>query len=354
MTPPLLLVASMTARKLDFFDAKSLVKLGTIEDLIATPHEIAVDPRRRLAYIAHPYRSGGYSSNGAKSHEISVIDIDQRRLTSVIDISPYVAPHDIAFDSIHDMIYVGVERQGGRNGLVGFDPVSRRAAVNIATEAPNSHWISVTPNGRKAYIAHKEAPVISVIDLIERRLVGTISSPGGTEEIDCSPDGKAVFVVTPNVAPFAPGASRQDVDAAYTGTPKARVLKIDTLSDQVVGEVDLSGLVDGIVFALCVSSTGLLTVCEWAFPKPLDGGVARGRILIIDGRTMTFVGSVLGDEQPFTTRFSPDGSTAYVANAGTGSVSVIDIETRSVVAVLDNNIGGNFGGTHGLCYVESP
>jgi DNA-binding beta-propeller fold protein YncE len=351
VTRPLVLVASMTARKLDFFDAETFEKLATIDDLIATPHEIALDPGRRLAYIAHPYRSGGYSSNGPKAHEISVIDIEQRRLVSVIDIHPYVAPHDIAFDSINDLIYVGVERQDGRNGLVGVDPVSRRVAVNIATEAPNSHWISLTPDGRKAYIAHKEAPFVSVLDLIEGRLASTIGLPGGTEEIDCSPDGMEVFVVTPHVRPLAPDANRQAINASDTSPPGTRVVKIDTLSDQVIGEVDLSGVVDGTVFALCVSSAGLVAACEWAFPKESNLGPTPGRIFIIDGRTMTFVGSILGDEQPFTTRFSPDGAIAYVANAGTGSVSVVDMATRSTVARLDNNMGGDFGGTHGLCYV---
>src|SRR5438067_456746 len=104
-----LLVSSSTARNLDFFDLSSGAKLATIDDLLAQPHEIAFDARRRRAYVAHTYRHGVYDQDVPKAHEVSVIDVDARRVESVIDTKPYFAPHDVEYDPQLDLIIASVE-----------------------------------------------------------------------------------------------------------------------------------------------------------------------------------------------------------------------------------------------------
>lgn len=346
-----LVVASQFAQKLDFFDADSLEKIATIEDLIAQPHEIAFDARRRRAYICHTYRSGGYGEGRPKGHEISVVDVDAHRITATIDILPYEAAHDVDYNQATDLIYAGTELKDGRNGLLLIEPDTLNIVANVPTEAPNTHWISVTPDGHKVYCAHKEAPFVTVIDGVGKRVIGRIPCPGGCEELSCSPDGKSVYVAAPKMSVTLNVAQGEIVKAPRPeGEPAPRLLKIDTETDSIVAELEFPEY----LAALRVAPDGTVLVAEWVFPDPsvgVVGGPARGRVFFVDGDAMTVAGSVLADELPFTTRVTPNGIRAFTANAKTGSVSVIDIKKREVIAVLDNNIGDKFGGTHGMCIV---
>ncbi|CAB4882754.1 unannotated protein [freshwater metagenome] len=347
-----LLVASQFGQKLDFFDAVTLEKLQTIEDLLAQPHEIAWDPGRRLAYLTHTYRAGAYGEGKPKAHELSVIDPDARAIVDIIDLRPFMAPHDVEFDPVHDLIYASVEEENGRNGIVVVDPKTREIVGDIPVSAPNTHWMCITPDGAKAYLTHKEAEQITVVDLLARRQIAAIPSPAGAEEIDASPDGRHVFAATPMMSLTINVAQGQlNKRTPEPGTPAPRVLKIDTATDEVVGQLDF----EEYLAAIRVAPDGRVLVSEMHFPDPgaESGGPIRGRLNVIDPDSMELLASVVCDELPFTIRCSPDSSTAYVANLKTGSVSVVDLGTYEVVATLDNNIGPAFGGSHGMTYVPA-
>jgi DNA-binding beta-propeller fold protein YncE len=349
MTGDLLLVASQSGEKLDFFDAATLEKLGAI-GLLAQPHEMAYDPVRRLVYVAHTYRAGGYNEGKPKAHEISVVDPHARQVIDVIDISPFEAAHDVDYDPGADRIYASVERNGAGNGLVVIDAGTRKVEASMPLDAPNAHWLSLTPDGAKAYVTHKEAPFISVVDLRERRLLTTIPSPGGAEEVHCSTDGRFALVAAPMMT-LVINVSRGGLakGSPPPGSPAPRLLKIDTATDEVVGVLEF----EEYQSALRVGPTGQVAVSEFRFPADGAVGPARGRVNIVDLDSLDLLASVQIDELPFTVRFATDGRTAYVANVKTGSVSVVDLGSYQVRATLDNNIGASFGGTHGLCVVPA-
>ena len=194
---PRIIVGSQFAQVLDFFDVETFERVGRIENVLAQPHEMVFDPARRLVYLTHTYRAGAYGEAQPKGHEVSVIDVDAQQIVDMIDIAPFIAPHDIDFDRRRDLIYTGVEAKDGRNGVVIIDAKTRTVVGNIAVNAPNAHWMGMTGDGSTACLTHKDAPVISIIDLIARKQVGELPSPGGAEEIDCSPDGRWAFAATP-------------------------------------------------------------------------------------------------------------------------------------------------------------
>lgn len=352
VTAATMIVVSQFGCKLDLFDVTTLEKLATIDDLIAQPHEITWDPGRRRAYLAHTYRAGAYGEGTEKAHELSVVDPDRRVIEAVIDISPYMGPHDVEFEPIADLIYTGVELVDGRNGIVVVDPATRTVVDAIALRATNAHWLCLTPDGRRAYVTHKDAPVISVVDLPGRRQLTEIASPGGAEEIDVSPDGCHVFAATPMMSlNVNVSQGRLTKAAPPPGTPTPRVLKIDTETDEVVGQVDF----EEYVSAIRVAPDGRVIVSEMRFPDPdaPSPGLVAGNVHVIDPDSMTVLATVAAQELPFTIRCTPDATTAFVANLKTGSVTVIDLTTYSVLATLDNNVGPGFGGSHGLCYVPA-
>lgn len=354
----LLLVASQSGQKLDYFDVQALRKLHTTTDLIAQPHEMTWDSRRGLVYIAHTYRMGGYGENRPKAHEISVVDPKQRSVVDIIDISPFEAPHDVEYEARADLIYASSEANDTGGGLVVIDAQTRQIRTSIPLGPPNAHWLALTPDGRKAYVTHKEAPVISVVDLDHQRTLRVITSPGGAEEVDCSPDGRFAFVAAPMMTLVMNVSNGQLTKGTPPpGTPRPRLLKIDVAIDQVVGELAF----DEYLSAVRAGPDGRVIVTEFRFPDvqaapPLTSGTAhmpmgRGRVNIIDGESLAVSATAEVDELPFTSRFSRDGRTVFVANVKTGSVSVLDVTSGAVRATLDSNVGAIFGGTHGMCLV---
>src|SRR5215471_16093729 len=120
-----LAVANTNACAMDFFDTATGERIACLRDLVLQPHEIWPDHQRRLIYVVSTYRSGGYGSP-YKSHEVSVVSMDSHEVVDVIDISPFIAPHDIEYCPARNLIYAGVERSDGDdNGLVVIDPEQR-------------------------------------------------------------------------------------------------------------------------------------------------------------------------------------------------------------------------------------
>jgi YVTN family beta-propeller protein len=231
-----------------------------------------------------------------------------------------------------------------------IDASTRKVEASIPLDAPNAHWLSLTPDGTKAYVTHKEAPFVSVVDLRARRLLTTIPSPGGAEEVHCSPDGRFALVAAPMMT-LAINVSRGGLTKGTPppGSPRPRLLKIDVATDEVVGVLEF----DEYQSALSVGPSGRVAVSEFRFPAAGAEGPARGRVNLVGLDSLALLASVELDELPFTVRFAPDGQTGYVANVKTGSVSVVDLGSYQVRATLDNNVGAPFGGTHGMCVVPA-
>jgi YVTN family beta-propeller protein len=348
------LAVATTHGHLDLYDAETLERTARVDGLLAQPHELAWDPARRLLYLTHTYRSGGYGEGADQepSHEVSVIDPDTATVVEVIDTAPYLAPHDVEIDPARDLLYVSIEDRGGHNGIAVIDLATRSVVANIALPEANSHWMALTPDGRTALAAHKEAESLTFVDLEARAAVGTLPCPGGAEEVDISPDGRFAYVATPLMAVevnVSQGALNRR--PLQPGDPRPRVLKIDLASREVVAELEL----DEVLCALATTPSGDLLVGEVLFPDPDDPDATPrdGRVHLVDTETMTVRATYPTGDFPFTTRTSPDGSTAYVANLKSGTVTVVDLLGDRVVATLDHHSGTGFGGTHGLCWVPA-
>jgi DNA-binding beta-propeller fold protein YncE len=344
----ILAVASSPCKVMDFFLTNTGDHIGRVHDLLPEPHELAPDPGRRLIYVAHTYRQGGYDAGEEPAHEISVVDADALLVRDVIDISPYISPHDIEYCAASDIIYASVESNSAGNGVVLIDASSRRILGHIATPGRNSHWLSVTPDGARAFVSHKEGTVLSVLDLPRRALLDTIPVGGGAEEVDCSADGRWVYVVTPLQTRPAP-----------TRTDSARLLKIDSHTLKITGELELEPTVVAVRAA-----AGDRVLVSQMYPtatgdaiRTMYSGVGQehvpGKLLVIDSASMSIVHSVIVDRMAFTIRVSADGSTAYVANLGAGTVSVIDLNAGCINGTLMCTPDERHGGTHGLALLPA-
>ena len=300
-TQGLILVDKLGSR-VRFFTPDTYKELSSI-DVGTKPHEIAISPDRKTAYVT-VYGDGVYGNNPHPGHTIAIIDIASRQMTGTIDVSPYIAPHGLMIDS-HGMLYVTCDLS---RKLLIIDPQKKSIEAAIDTEG-TGHFLAILPDASKAYVANKnDKPFISVIDLKTRKMIGTIPAPNGTQGITASPDGKHVLAVD-----FA--------------TPQ--LIVIDTATDKVVDTVPLKGSAEEFRVKYSPDGTEIMTT---ASNEPtanlLKAADLHGQQIVLT------VGKV-----PMGMAFAADGRTALVANHGEGTVSVVDLKEGRVTGKFDAGTG---------------
>jgi hypothetical protein len=203
-----------------FFDPTSFAERSSLE-LPKNPHDFALSADHRFAYVPI-YGPGIYNRNPEPGHELYVIDVAERKVANVIDLSPYRSPHGVQIDA-NGMLYVTAELD--RKVLV-VSPGAGRIVATIDHEGAG-HWLAVLPDGSKAYVANKDdKPFVSVLDLGARRQIGTVPMPRGTQGIAASPDGSHTTTLQLPIASSAVGsifsarASCSATMCAGTSTPR--------------------------------------------------------------------------------------------------------------------------------------
>jgi DNA-binding beta-propeller fold protein YncE len=287
-----------------FFDPATLKETGTL-DIGGIPHELAISPDRKEAYIPI-YGDGVYGNNPHPGHIIAIVDLATRKLAGTIDVSPSVAPHGLKVDS-KGTLYAVCDTS---RTLLVIDPKARKVTASIEVDG-TAHWLAVLPDGSKAYTANKQDRLfLSVVDLKARKMTGKVAMPNGTQGIGLSPDGTRVV-------------------AADFAEPNIRV--IDTATDKVLDVVKVERVTGGGPFRLQYSPDGsrLLTTTIGAnLLNVFDASNFRARQLVVPvGR------------DPFGVAFTKDGKTALVSNHGDGTVSVVDVASGSVKSSFTAGVG---------------
>jgi DNA-binding beta-propeller fold protein YncE len=287
-----------------FFDPVSLKELSSFTIPDGPPHELAISPDHKTAYIPI-YGDGVYGRNPHPGHVIAVVDLVSRKLNGTIDVSPYLAPHGLQVDS-KGTLYATCDQS--RKFLV-IDPKTRTITAAIDTEG-TGHWIAVLPDGSKAYVANKnDRPFVSVIDIKARKMIGKVDMPNGTQGITVSPDGKRVLAVDYKDPKFM---------VIDTGTDKI----VDTIvvERNQTGPFRVKYSSDGSKLVSCDSQAGLANIIS---TSDLHG---KQSVLTV-GKT------------PFGIAFTADSKTVLVSNHGDGTISVIDVTGAKVVNTFKAGTG---------------
>ncbi|WP_030186511.1 YncE family protein [Streptomyces sp. NRRL S-813] len=323
-----------------FYDAVSDRHIGTVQTL-AEPHELCFDPTQRLLWCTVTYHSGFYHANSGRRTELIVIDPDTRRVVEVVDIAPEHAPHGLALDTARGRLYVSVEGSGGRpGGVVVIDTRTRRPVGRIDTDAPGSHWVAIDAAGKTGYVANKEAPFVSVLDLERETLSAKVAVPG-SEGVAVSADATRAYVAAPYNGSYS----------VSEDWPAPGIKVIDTRTASVVDTLPTQHP----VMPLHLTSTGKLLAGEVAVePESAPGAVrmAPGRLTVFSADTHKQVGELEVGRCPLTITSSPDGRIAYVASYASSVVDIVDLETLERLARLDRPEFGETG-THGLAYIPA-
>lgn len=209
-------------------------------------------------------------------------------------------------------------------------------------------YIQVAPNGRFAYIANRDAGVVTVLDTTLATVTATIPIEAGPPQfITFSPDGKTAYVTVFNKdftvndvvfldtatnvvsktvpvghRPFAP-ATTPDGRLLYVPIHNdGRVDIVDTTSGQVVGNVPTPPNPHWVVF----SNDG-----KFFYTADHESGV----VTVFDAATNGLLAQIPVGVAPHSLAISPDGTRLSVVNFESNTLSVIDTATNAVVATVD-------------------
>jgi len=299
-----LLLIDKMGREVRFLDPATFKEISSVEVGVA-PHDFAISPDHKTAYIP-VYGDGIYGRNANPGHTVAVVDLVNRKVDQIFDISPYQAPHGIQIDPSGKTIYVTCDLS--RKVLV-IDTKSRTIKATIDTEG-TGHWIAVLPDASKLYVANKNDKLfVSVLDLKTNKLIGRVPAPNGTQGIVASPDGKTVIV-------------------ADNSEPK--LLVIDTKTDKVVDTIPLEGGTRGVYKPYFTPDGSKVVVCSENPPLVhiLDANHLHGK------QTVLTVG-----KDPMGFAVSRDGKTLLVANHGDGTVSVVDLKEGKITSAFKAGTG---------------
>jgi YVTN family beta-propeller protein len=187
------------------------------------------------------------------------------------------------------------------------------AGVLAGCQSITPHTSKHSPGG-VLLVCNKGDHTLGIIDLVVGKQIATVNEDGVTgHEVVASPDGKLAFV---------PIFGNSGV--GKPGTDGSVIRVIDVASRKIVNTVDFG--------------RGVRPHCAVIGPK--DGLLyvtteLENTITVIDPHTLKIVGTIpTGQPESHMFAISSDGKRGYVSNVGSGTVTVLDLVDRSIVAMI--------------------
>ena len=253
-----------------------------------------------------PDGSRFYITNEAES-TLDIADAKTLKVTKHIPLTHH--PNNVAVSKDGKRVYVAIV--GGPGAVDVIDTASLTRAKSIRTEG-GIHNTYVTPDGKFVIAGSIIGKKINVIDQKTEDIVWTLPMEEGVRPMafETNPDGstKRIFVELSNFNGFV------TVDFATR-----KVVDKIPMPEVAASEKTTVGLQGSPCHGLAVTPDGkTLTVLS----------KMNSRVYFVSLPDLKIVGETKVGHHPDWITLTPDGKRAYVANAGSNSVSVVDIATR--------------------------
>lgn len=251
------------------------------------PHEIAIGPDGRFAYVTNYAGSNGTT--------LSVVDLRTRTKVKDISTSPLLGPHGIV--AAAGSIWFTAEKS---QSVARLDPATDRIDWIGRTKQNGSHMLAVRDDGSVVYTANLGPSTASIIPVSGSESTAKANIPvvGGSEGVALSPDGREVWVGSRN----------------FNG-----ISIIDALTEKVVATIAPGTF----AYRLNFSPDGRHVLV----PRP-------GQVAVFDAAQRTVVRTIPVNSTPFSIAILPDNRTAFVATGGPNQILKIDFTTGEILARL--------------------
>ncbi len=209
------------------------------------PHEMVFSPDGRLLYVSdNGILWMTYAGEGGNT--ISIIDLEQRKRTGVIDLGDYRRPHGMDLDPRTGRMVVTIENP---DGLLLIDPAARKVLRKYDVEGADPHMVILGPKAEWAYVSNTATAAVAAVHLEtgDVSLIPTGKRPQGAVR---SHDGKLLYVTNSESSAIAiiDMQKKENVGSIKTSggpgrvalTPDGRQLVYNIQSDPAVGFADIA------------------------------------------------------------------------------------------------------------------
>jgi YVTN family beta-propeller protein len=253
-----------------------------------------------------PDGSKFYITNEAES-TLDIADAKTLAVTKHIPLTNH--PNNVAVSKDGKRVYVAIAAGAGAVDVIDTTTLTR--VKSIRTEG-GIHNTYVTPDGKFVVAGSIPGKKINVIDQKTEEIVWTMPTDEGVRPMafDTNPDGstKRIFVELSNFNGFV------TVDFATH-----KVLDKIAVPEAPAGEKVTEGLQGSPAHGLAITPDGK----ELAVLSKMNT-----RVYFYSLPDLKLAGNVKVGHHPDWLTFTPDGKRLYVANAGSNSVSVVDVAAR--------------------------
>lgn len=297
--------ADATATLIDLATRQVYATLPTGE----APHEVAVSPDGRWAIVSN------YGPAEAPGNTLSVIDIQEARLSEPIRLGAHRRPHGLAWlkDGTHALVTTEAD-----STLLLVNVPQGTVEAAIPTGQAISNMVALSPDGSRAYVANIGSGSATMVDVASRRVIWTTPLAAGAEGIAVTPDGREVWV-----------ACRAANRIAVVGAPG-----LDTLASLPSPELPIrvQFTPDGKLALVTLARSSELRMFDVAKRQPV--GTVKMRVDRAAQQGRNAAEGWDNDVVPIGLVIAPDGKTAYVAATGADIIAVVDIRKRAIVDYL--------------------
>jgi len=273
---------------LAIIDPKEMKVLGKVP-VGDSPHEVVLAADGRTAYVANY----GAQTPGSS---LSVIDIESKKETRRVDLSPLLRPHGLVESS--GKVYFTSET----NRLIGrYDPATNRVDWLMGTGQNATHMIVVTPDQKRMYTTNIASDTVTAFEFQNvppaPSKITHIAVGKQPEAIDVSPDGKEVWV----------GLNAENA-----------IEVIDTTASKSTEKIKLGERPYRVRF----SPDGKQVLATMPNTK---------EIILIDSATKKETKRIKLESVPLGIVFSKDGKTAFVSAVQEDFILKIDLEKGETI-----------------------
>ena len=249
----------------------------------AGPHGMVITPDGHWVYV---------SSDGAST--VSVIDTTTDAVTASIEVGK--TPHGLALTPDAKTVLVA----GFGTNQLSFIDVATNTVSGVAP-VPSPHNIAVTPDGRRAYVASQvpDSAALVIVDLSSRSVVGRVALDKVPRALNFSPDGKQLY---------------------FTEAGSSNVQVLGPATNTIVDQIPV-GVSPHHPLFVGPGATALVVV------------QGPGQVAVIDTATKA-VNAVAVGQMPHWIAVSSDGGFAYVTNEKSNDLSVISVDSKTVIATI--------------------
>ena len=265
------------------------------------PHEVAVSPDGRTAYVSNFGRYSVYPA-GDTLHDkagntITVVDLVDRTVKATFDLDTHTGPHGMV--ASHDGKFLWATSETPQ-AILEIDTATGKILHVWNTNQVRSHMIVTTPNESKFYVTNTVSGSVSVVERSTGGLKILTTGPS-TEGIAIAPDGKEAWAV-----------SRSD----------AKISVISTATDAIVASFSSGGK----------SPKRMAFTPDGAEVWVTNSG--GNQVTVFDARSRELLSSLTVDKDPSGVYFSSDGRRAYVTNSAANLLTIIDAQARKVLSAM--------------------